>query len=206
MRIDLNVKQSLKNKAMIRRETGESKWMIFHIASAISLVLIVIGAIMLSRKYESKSFLIFSLSALTFLVVRLALNKIASHLILDRYNETMWYEDGKLYYRLQTKVRSKDKILTPKRCYQFEYNMDSFDKIQYDEKSNRIQFVAKGRLLVYNDRSLEHIVKETEPGEMQAVFYDYTDPSLIKFFRDSDKVVENCTIKYKLRDGLIYYI
>ena len=200
-----------KIKAKKRRIKNEKKWILFRVISAISMILfmiaLVIGVFGLSYEDYKKVGIcgvIFSVFLIVFIIMRAMLANFTSHWITDRLNERIWIKDRVLYHFIQTSFaaginsRSADET-----GYLFAMDMQSIHEAKYDEKSGRIEFKTNGRGMHYADHMKGIVDKEWGLYDFDAVFYDYTEPSLYRVLKEAGVVFSKETLDFKIRDNRI---
>ncbi len=204
----------LNNKKKIRRNRvrTERKWLVPRILSfillAVSIVSFIIGIYFVGfTDYSLFNILgwIFAICLIGFFIIRALMANFTSHWISDRFNEGMWYDNGKLHHLFQISAGAGANTWVPSgSVHLYVINLSDIKGVLYDEKSKRIEFLCTvATSITYADYTRKLIDKAYTLENHVHVFYDYADPHLIEFFKEQGLNITMKTLDFKIRDASI---
>lgn len=203
------ISNKAKKKAKKIRIKNERKWRYLRLLSILFLVITIISFVMGIFIIPYNNYAItgvcgglFSIGLILYVVVRALLSNLTSHWITTRLNERIWIEDNTLKHFIQTAFAAGiNSRRADERGYLFVMDIDSIHDAKYDEKSRRIEFKAFGKGYHFSDVYKNRIDKEWELKEFPAVFYDYTEPSLVSTLENQGIQFKRGTLDFLIRDG-----
>ena len=129
---------------------------------------------------------------------------LASHWIDDRLNERIWIEGNILNHFIQTSFAAGlNSRHADERGYVFAIDILSITEAKYDKDSKRIEFKANGQGYHYADVVEKKIDINWPLAGYNAVFYDYTTPSLYEVLKLKGVNFEITTLNFKIRNNRI---
>lgn len=207
--MELLISNKAKYKAKKIRTKYEKKWRILRISSAFFLAVAIISFCIgiFGIPYEEYTVsgicgAVFSITFIIFVMIRAILSNLTSHWITTRLNERIWIEDNALHHFIQTAFAAGlNSRHADERGYLFVMNLNSIHDAKYDDKSRRVEFKAYGKGYHFADVDENRIDKEWLLKEFPAVFYDYTEPSLVSTLEQKGVKFERCTLDFMIRDA-----
>lgn len=209
--MELEIKRSAKKKCKKNRIRKEKKWIPFRIIANVSLILsilsLVIGIFFVSYQNFTMTGVFgacFAVLLIVFVIFKSLIANLASHWIDDRLNERIWIEGNVLNHFIQTSFAAGlNSRHADERGYVFAIDISSIYDAKYDQNSRRIEFKANGRGFHYSDVVKKTVDKEWPLAGYNAVFYDYTNPSLYELLKSKGIAFEITTLDFKIRDSRI---
>lgn len=209
--MELFIKKKAKKKCKKNRIKKEKKWIPFRIVYNLSLVISIISFIIgiFYVDYENFDMLnvfgvCFALFFIIFIIVKALVANFASHWIDTRLNERIWIEGNVLNHFIQTAFAAGANYRhADETGYLFAIDISSIYDAKYDKDSKRIEFKAYGQGYHYTDVQKESIDKTWALKGFEAVFYDYTDPSLYEMLKSKGVDFEITMLDFKINDGRI---
>lgn len=209
--MEFKITNSTKRNARKTRIKNEKKWLPFRISALvfaiISLAAFVIGTFVID--YENGALagiygVVFAAALIICVIMEAVIINMSSHWIMDRLNERIWIEGDVLYHFVQTSFAAGlNSRNADERGYLFAMDISSIAEACFDPKSKRIEFKAWGNGCHYSDVRNEIIDKQWALKGFPAVFYDYTEPSLIEALKAKGVTFREETLNFKIRDNQI---
>lgn len=209
--MELTITKKNKARAKKRRIKNEKKWIPLRVISVASLILtiffLLIGVFAVSYGEYIKTGVcgvLFAVLLVIFVVTRSLLSNFTSHWITERLNERIWIENNVLSHFIQTSfaagINSRN---ADEGGYLFKMDISSIHEAKVDEKSGRIEFKTDGDGFHYSDVVKGMIDNKWKLEDFPAVFYDYTEPSLLRTLEERGVIFSKETLDFKIRDNRI---
>lgn len=209
--MELEIKRSEKKKCKKNRIKKEKKWVPYRVIAngslAISIVSLIIGIFFVNYQNFTLTGVLgvaFAVFLIVFVIFRALIANLASHWIDDRLNERIWIEGNILNHFIQTSFAAGlNSRHADERGYVFAIDILSITEAKYDKDSKRIEFKSNGQGYHYADVVEKKIDKNWPLAGYNAVFYDYTAPSLYEVLKLKGVSFEITTLNFKIRDNRI---
>lgn len=209
--MELNIKRSNKKKCKKNRIKKEKKWVPLRIISNVSLVISIASLIIGIFFVGYEKFILTGICSVSFavflivcIIAKALLANLTSHWVDDRLNEKIWIEENVLNHFVQTSFAAGINTRhADERGYLFAIDISSIYDAKYDKDSKRIEFKANGHGYHYADVEKKSIDKDWLLKGYNAVFYDYTEPSLYDVLKSRGIQFEITTLDFKIRDSRI---
>ena len=197
-----------KLKAKKRRKKYEKKWQPLRIIAVlmllISIVSFITGIFFISSATHMDNICgwLFAICLIAFVSIEAFIANVTSHWITTRLNERIWIDGDMLNHFIQTAFAAGlNSRNADERGYLFSMDIGTIFDAKYDEKSGRVEFKVYGKGYHFSDVDKNLIDKEWELKKFPAVFYDYTEPGLVKTLEGKGVVFERTTLDFLIRDA-----
>lgn len=206
---DLVITKQAKKRAKRIRIKNESKWRWLKYSAIVFLFIAILSLAigLFAVPYEEYTVkgifgVIFSASLVLFVSACALLSNLTSQWVTNRMNERIWIEDHTLNHFIQTAFAAGfNSRNTDERGYMYAMDINSIHEAKFDERSRRVEFKAFGKGYHFSDVDKDRVDKEWPLKDFPAVFYDYTEPSLVETLEKEGIHFERCTLKFKIGDG-----
>lgn len=208
------ITKKAKRKAQRIRALNEKKWRGIRIRFVINLVVAMItfplGYVFYLKYNDLMGCAVCVILSSITLVLSAAciglLINFTSHQVSSRLNERIWIDSkaNTLNHFVQTAFAGGFNYRTADESGNlFVLDIGSIHEAKYDDRSRRIEFKVSGKGYLFADVKEKIIQEESALDEFQAVFYDYTEPSLYETLKGLGVQFEICTLTFKVADRRI---
>ena len=201
------ITKKAKRKAKRIREKTEKKWrpliLIKWFCLSISIISFLYGIFFPHTDSMTSTIcgVLFALFLILAVFAKGILINLTSHWITTRLNERMWISEGKLYHVFQTAFASGINFRhADERGIMFIMNINTITDAIVDPNSKRVEFKANGKGIHYADLDQLRADREWDLNGFSAVFYDYTNPSLVQVLESEGVDFKEQTLDFAIRD------
>lgn len=198
--MEFNISKKAKNRVQKLRIRKEKKWIFIRAIYLVSFLVAIISLVYGTFVITSAKYLYFdrcaTMFAITFIigiVARVLTLNFTQHWIHSRVNEKMWIEDDILNHFFQVSWGSGwNSRSVDNTGYLFEIDLNTINRVMYNEKTKRIEFGAIGKGHHYSNISSGQIDKQWDLKEgYKCVLYDYYSPSIINVLSERGIRIDN---------------